>query len=66
MSLKAFHIAFIVVSIVLSLVVTVWGVREYLAASSGSALLVALVAAVGGVALVVYGNRFFKKLRDLP
>ena len=65
MSLRAFHIAFIVVSIALSLVVTVWGVREFLGASSGAALAVGCLAALTGVALVIYGTRFFRKLQEL-
>jgi hypothetical protein len=65
MSLRAFHVAFIVVSIALSLVVTVWGVREYLDGSGANALAVGCAAAVTGVALVIYGARFFRKLQEL-
>lgn len=65
MSLRAFHIAFIVVSIALSLVVTAWGVREYLNDAGASALAVGGVAALTGVALVIYGMRFFRKLQEL-
>lgn len=65
MSLRAFHIAFIVVSIALSLVVAAWGVREYLDDAGTNALLVGGVAALSGVALVVYGVRFFRKLQEL-
>lgn len=65
MSLRAFHIVFIVVSIVLSLVVTVWGVREYLSAGAVSALVVGVVAFASGVAMVIYGARFFGKLQEL-
>jgi uncharacterized membrane protein HdeD (DUF308 family) len=65
MSLRAFHIAFIVVSIVLSLVVTVWGVREYLNAGVASSLVVGLVALASGVTMVIYGARFFRKLQEL-
>ena len=65
MSLRAFHIAFIVVSIVLSLVVAAWGVREYMNEAGGNALAVGLAAAITGVALVVYGTLFFRKLQEL-
>jgi len=65
MSLRAFHIAFIVVSITLSLVVCAWGVREYLAVADTSALVVGVLSALTGVALIVYGARFFKKLQEL-
>jgi len=65
MSLRAFHIAFIVVSIALSLVVTAWGVREYLNEAGVNPLAVGCAAALTGVALVIYGTRFFRKLRAL-
>ncbi len=65
MSLRAFHIAFIVVSIALSLVVTAWGVREFLSDANSNALAVGCVAALTGVALVIYGMRFFRKLQEL-
>jgi hypothetical protein len=65
MSLRAFHIAFIVVSIALSAVVTAWGVREFLAAGATSPLLVGIGAALTGTALVIYGTRFFRKLQEL-
>jgi hypothetical protein len=65
MSLRAFHVAFIVVSIALSLVVAAWGVREYLASASANALAVGCAAAITGVALVIYGARFFRKLQEL-
>jgi len=65
MSLRAFHIAFIVVATVLTLVVTAWGVREFMADSSSSALAVAVAALATGVALIIYGTRFFAKLQEL-
>lgn len=65
MSLRAFHIVFIIVSIALSLVVAAWGVREFVDGSGSSALLVGVMAALTGTALVVYGTRFFHKLQEL-
>ena len=65
MSLRAFHIAFIVVSIALSLVVTAWGVREFLDDASANALAVGCAAALTGVGLVIYGVKFFRKLQEL-
>lgn len=65
MSLRAFHIAFIVVSIALSVVVAAWGVREYLAGGGASPLVVGIGAAAAGTALVVYGARYFRKLQEL-
>ncbi len=65
MSLRIFHIIFITVSIALSLFVAIWGVREFMATRNGSALALAIVFFAGGVALVFYAGRAFRKLRDL-
>ena len=65
MSLRIFHVVFITVSIALSVFVAIWGVREYVATRSGSALVLAAVFVAGGVALVLYAGRAFRKLRDL-
>ena len=65
MSLRIFHVIFITVSIALTLFVTIWGVREYMATRSGSALALAIVFLAGGVALVLYAGKAFRKLKDL-
>lgn len=65
MSLRIFHIVFVSVSIALSLFVTVWGAREYLATRSPGALTIAIVFLAGGVALIVYAGKVFRKLKDL-
>lgn len=56
MSLKAFHIVFIVASALLSLGFGVW------ALAGAGALSVAAVSFLVGAALVVYGVRFLKKV----
>ena len=66
MSLKAFHIVFIVVCVALCAFVAVWGIREYLAARDTGSLVLAVVFICSGVVLVVYGVRTFRKLKDLP
>ncbi|HEX7139800.1 MAG TPA: hypothetical protein VF219_18250 [Vicinamibacterales bacterium] len=65
MSLRIFHVIFIVASIVLSLFVAVWAVREYQATHSLGALGLGVVFVVGGIAMVAYGLRWFKKLKEL-
>lgn len=65
MSLRIFHVIFITVSIALTVFVTIWGVREFMVTHNGSALALAIVFLVGGVALVLYAGRAFGKLRDL-
>ncbi len=65
MSLRIFHVIFITVSIALSAFVTIWGVREFIISRSGSALVLAIVFLVGGVALVFYAGKAFRKLKEL-
>ncbi len=65
MSLRAFHVVFIVVSIALTVVVAAWGVQRYVVADEIGPLTVAALAVASGAALVVYGSRFFKKLQEL-
>ena len=66
MSLKAFHIIFVIVTVMLSLYVALWGFREFAQERNGLALTLAIVFLATGVAGVVYGKKVFVKLRDLP
>jgi DNA-binding transcriptional regulator of glucitol operon len=66
MSLRIFHIVFIVVCILLTLFVGVWGIHEYVSARSTLALGMAIVFILGGVVLVAYGSQTFRKLKELP
>ena len=66
MSLKIFHIVFVIVCVGLSLWVGVWGIRDYMIERSAGALTLAILFLLGGVVLVVYGRKAFEKLRDLP
>ena len=65
MSLRIFHVIFITVSIALSLFVAIWGVREFMMTRSNGALVLAIVFVAGGVALVLYAGKAFRKLKDL-
>ena len=65
MSLRVFHVIFIIVSIALCLYVAVWGIREYMMTRSLGALALSGVFVVGGGALVAYSGRAFRKLKDL-
>ena len=65
MSLKTFHLVFIVASILLGLGVGAWGIREYQAKGEiGSLILGALFLVMGGV-LFVYGRRMLKKTKNI-
>jgi hypothetical protein len=65
MSLRIFHIVFVTVSIALSVFVTIWGVREFLATRSAGALVLAAVFLALGVLLVFYAGKVFRKLKEL-
>ena len=64
-SLKAFHIFFIAVSILMSLYVGAWSTREYLDHGSSGALALASTSFLLGFVLVIYGIRVFRKLQAL-
>ncbi|HEX9156558.1 MAG TPA: hypothetical protein VF827_00975 [Syntrophales bacterium] len=66
MSLRIFHIVFVIVCVGLSLWVGVWGIRDYMAERSAGALGLGILFLLSGAALVVYGTKVFAKLRDLP
>lgn len=65
MSLRFFHILFIALSSLMSLVVGIWAVDAYLADGSALWIILALLAFGGGGLLVVYGRRFLQKTRNL-
>ena len=65
MSLRAFHIVFIIAAFGLSLFVALWGFREWMATRSNGALALAVVFALCGAALVWYGMVAVRKLREL-
>lgn len=63
MSLKAFHIFFIAVSILLALAVGVWGVYVHLQETNLSLLVLGVGSLAVGAGLIVYG---VKTLPGLP
>jgi hypothetical protein len=65
MSLRIFHIVFIVASVLLSLFVAVWGFRRYAAVHDTSAFGLGALFAFLAVILVAYGVRAYGKLREL-
>jgi len=58
MSLRVFHIVFVMVCVALSIFVAAWGWRN------GNQTL-AIVFALSALALIAYGVQAFKKLREL-
>jgi hypothetical protein len=65
MSLRAFHIVFITVSVILMLYVAVWGVREFMVSRSSLAVTMIIFGVTGGASLIWYGKRVFHKLKEL-
>lgn len=65
MSLKAFHIVFIVVSSIFSLGFGVWAIGNYNKAGEVASLVIGILSLVGAVSLVVYGKWFLKKLNRI-
>ncbi|MEO8035948.1 MAG: hypothetical protein ABI837_16035 [Acidobacteriota bacterium] len=65
MSLRIFHIIFIVVSVLLCLFVGGWGIRQYALEHDASSLLLSGIFLLCGAGLVVYGSRVYRKLKEL-
>ncbi len=65
MSLRFFHILFVSLSAVMSLVVGLWAIDAYRTDGSAAWAGLALLAFGGGALLVVYGTRFLQKTRKL-
>ena len=66
MSLRVFHVIFIIVCVAFSLFMAIWGVREYLSEHTSTALAVAIIFSLAAVGLLVYGVKAFQKLKDIP
>ena len=65
MGLKAFHLFFIAMSVILAAFTAAWGVAQYRAVHDAGFLATAAVSALTGAALVVYGAKFQRKARRL-
>ena len=65
MSLKAFHVFFVVASTLLALFFGGWGVLSYLRIGGGGYLIWSVGGFASAVALVVYGFWFLRKLKDV-
>lgn len=65
MSLKAIHIVFITASTALAFVFAAWELITYSSSGQKSDLIYGLGSAVVGVALILYGRYFLKKLKDV-
>jgi hypothetical protein len=66
MGLRAFHLLFIGMSVVLAAFVAAWAGQQYQTAHSATYAVTAIAALAGGAGLAVYGAAFQKKTRRLP
>ena len=65
MSLKAFHIFFIVVSMALCVVFGVWATQDFARSGSGVHLALGVGSFIGSIVLVCYGVWFLRKLKGV-
>ena len=65
MSLKAFHLFFISISVLLSLAVGGWGIQSYLTNSDGVGILVGLFFILLGIGLLFYEMSFIRKFKHV-
>lgn len=65
MSLKAFHLFFVTVSVILCLGVGAWGVRGFLDGRGGMPLTLGIVCLVSSFVLILYGFKVREKLKSL-
>jgi hypothetical protein len=65
MSLRAFHLLFIALSVVLAGFCAAWAAGQYRAVHQVEYAFAGIVSAVAAAGLVVYGAAFQRKTRDL-
>lgn len=65
MSLKAFHILFMVMSLALAMVCVLWGIQEFRTVGGAVPLWIAGAALLAIPAIGVYGLWFLRKTKDI-
>ncbi len=65
MSLRAFHLFFIALSVVLAAFTAAWAVNQYRVEPAPGYIISGLVSLATGAGLAVYGARFQRKTRHL-
>jgi uncharacterized membrane protein HdeD (DUF308 family) len=65
MSLKAFHIVFIVLSIVMAFFCGVWLLFQYADTRDKAELTVGILFLLAGAALILYGKSVLRKLKNI-
>ena len=65
MSLKAFHVFFVIVSVLCALGFGAWSVAAYLRTGQGGTLLLGIAGFLAAAALIWYGFWFLRKLKNV-
>lgn len=65
MTLKAFHVAFVIVSTLMSAGFGVWSLNAYRTAGTAQHLFLGVLSLAIAVGLVVYGTWFLRKMKDV-
>jgi hypothetical protein len=65
MSLRAFHLLFIALSVVLAAFFGAWSIGQYRSANEAVYVLVGIASLASGVGLAIYGAAFQRKTRGL-
>ena len=65
MSLRAFHLLFIALSVILAAFFGAWSIGQYRAANEAVYVLVGIASLASGVGLAIYGAAFQRKTRGL-
>ena len=65
MSLKAFHLVFIIISILFTLMFGVWGVVHHGSSGKTGELVLGILSLAGTVGMSVYLRYFLKKLKHI-
>ena len=65
MSLKAFHLVFIILSILFTLMFGIWGVVNHGSSGKTAELVMGILSLIGTVGLSLYLYFFLKKFKDI-
>jgi hypothetical protein len=65
MSLKAFHLVFLVASIALAIGFCIWAIREYRSGGGAQNLGMGIGAGVAAVVMIAYSRWFLRKLKHV-
>ena len=65
MSLKAFHLLFVIASILLAVGLGLWSIREYHEFGGAGMLALGIASLLAGAAMTVYSRWFVRKLKHV-